>query len=91
MDQVDHLADALGQLPDVGPRECQDLLPNRNGKMLLEQPGPIDWPAAFLELNDIRYDGWYVYETAHDSTADCIEDTKKNNAFLQKHVRMPLG
>jgi sugar phosphate isomerase/epimerase len=61
----------------------------KNGKMLLEEPGPIDWPAALAELNDIQYDGWYIYETGHDSTADCIEDTKKNNAFLQKHVRMP--
>ena len=63
----------------------------KNGKMRLEEPGPIDWPAAFVELNDIRYDGWYIYETGHDSTADCIEDTKKNNLFLQKHVRMPIG
>jgi len=59
----------------------------KNGKMLLEEPGPIDWAAAFREFNDIQYDGWYVYETSHDNTADCIEDTKKNNAFVQKQVR----
>ncbi len=61
----------------------------KNEKMLLEEPGKIDWVAAFREFNDIQYDGWYIYETGHDSTADCIEDTKKNNAFLQKHVQMP--
>jgi sugar phosphate isomerase/epimerase len=60
----------------------------KNGKMLLEEPGMIDWVAAFREFNDIQYDGWYIYETGHDSTEDCIEDTKKNNAFLQKHVQM---
>ncbi len=62
----------------------------KNGSHLIEEPGPIDWAAAFAELNHIGYDGWYVYETAHESTADCIEDTKKNNSFLRKHVRMPL-
>jgi sugar phosphate isomerase/epimerase len=63
----------------------------KNGANLLEEPGPIDWAAAFREFNDIQYDGWYVYETAHDDTADCIEDTKKNNAFVQKHVHMAKG
>lgn len=61
----------------------------KNGKLLLEEPGPIDWAAAFREFNDIQYDGWYVYETSHDNTADCIEDTKKNSVFLRKHAHMP--
>lgn len=63
----------------------------KNGDMLLEEPGPIDWAAAFREFNDIGYDGWYVYETQHESTEDCIADTKKNNEFLRAHVRMPTG
>ena len=63
----------------------------KNERMLLEEPGKIDWVAAFREFNDIQYDGWYIYETGHDSTEDCIEDTKKNNAFLKKHVQMPAG
>jgi sugar phosphate isomerase/epimerase len=63
----------------------------KNGKALLEEPGPIDWPAAFRALNEIRYDGWYIYETGHDSTEDCCEDTKRNNSFLQKHVQMPIA
>lgn len=58
----------------------------KNGKDLIEEPGPIDWAAAFGALNDIQYQGWYIYETGHDSTEDCIEDTKKNNAFVKKHV-----
>ena len=61
----------------------------KNGTSLLEEPGPIDWAAAIGEFNEIQYDGWYVYESSHDSTADCIEDSKKNNRFLAKHVRVP--
>ena len=56
----------------------------KNGKMLLEEPGPIDWPAAFRAFREIDYDGWYVYESSHDSTEDCVEDTKKNNQFLRR-------
>jgi sugar phosphate isomerase/epimerase len=63
----------------------------KNGNSLIEQPGPIDWPAAFQQFNEIQYDGWYIYETAHESTADCIEDTKKNNSFLRSHILMPTG
>jgi sugar phosphate isomerase/epimerase len=61
----------------------------KNGDKLLEEPGPIDWAAAFAALNDIAYEGWYVYESSHGSTADCLADMKRNNAFLNAHVRMP--
>jgi len=61
----------------------------KNEKKLLEEPGMIDWIAAFREFNDIQYGGWYVYETGHDSTADCLKDTPKNNAFMRKHAKIP--
>jgi sugar phosphate isomerase/epimerase len=63
----------------------------KNGTQLLKEPGSIDWGAALAAFNDVQYDGWYIYESSHDSTEDCIEDTTKNNLFLQEHVRMPLG
>ncbi len=63
----------------------------KNGEALLEEPGPIDWPAAFRSFNEMEYDGWYVYETRHTSTKDCIEETIRNNAFLEKHVQMPVA
>lgn len=63
----------------------------KNGDKLIEEPGPIDWPAALRALGEIGYDGWYIYETAHESTADCIADTRRNNAFLQKHIQMPAA
>ncbi len=62
----------------------------KNGDKLIEQPGPIDWPAAFAAFNDIGYDGWFTYETSHKTTAACLADTARNNAFLAKHIRMPV-
>ncbi|NOX54200.1 MAG: TIM barrel protein [Planctomycetes bacterium] len=63
----------------------------KQGKRLLREPGLVDWVAAFQQFNAIGYDGWYIYETSHEDLTDCIEDTKKNNAFLKQHVRMPAG
>lgn len=59
----------------------------KNGNKLIEEPGPIDWPAAFRDFRQIGYQGWYVYETGHESTEDCIADTTKNNEFLKRHLQ----
>ncbi|MCL5282706.1 MAG: sugar phosphate isomerase/epimerase [Planctomycetes bacterium] len=60
----------------------------KNGKMLIAEPGPIDWPAAFRSFREIGYAGWYVYETAHDSTEACLQATKKNNEFLRRQIQL---
>jgi sugar phosphate isomerase/epimerase len=70
-------------------RICMAHVKNDTG--LLEEPGPIDWAAAIRQFNEIRYDGWYVYETSHASVEACIRDTKKNNEFLARHARMPAA
>jgi sugar phosphate isomerase/epimerase len=59
----------------------------KNGKQLIEEPGPIDWPAAFRAFRQIGYEGWYVYETGHENSENCVADTKKNNAFLTRHLQ----
>jgi len=61
----------------------------KNGNSLIEQPGPIDWPAAFAAFTEIGYEGWFTYETGHKSLADCLADTPRNNAFLAQHLRRP--
>jgi sugar phosphate isomerase/epimerase len=62
----------------------------KNGNKLIEQPGPIDWPAAFAAFNEIGYEGWFTYETGHKTLADCLADTARNNAFLSKQIHMPM-
>jgi L-ribulose-5-phosphate 3-epimerase len=59
----------------------------KNGDKLIEQPGPIDWAAAFSAFNEIGYDGWFTYETSHKNISACLADTARNNAFLTKHLR----
>jgi len=61
----------------------------KNADKLIEQPGPIDWPAAFAAFNEIGYEGWFTYETGHKTLADCLAETARNNAFLARHIHMP--
>ncbi len=63
----------------------------KNGGKPVESPDLFDWADAFREFSAIQYDGWFVYETAHGSIAECIEDTARNNDFMRKHVQMPKG
>src|SRR5262249_24077541 len=49
----------------------------KNGDKLIEEPGPIDWPAAFAAFNEIGYDGWFTYETGHKNLQACLADTAR--------------
>ena len=89
MDTYGHGAEAVPGAKLLG-RERICAVHVKNGDHLIEQPGPIDWPAAFTALNEIGYDGWFTYETQHQSVADCIADTTRNNVFLAKYLRMPV-
>jgi len=83
-----HGAEAVPGIKLLGKeRICQVHV--KNGRRLLAEPGPIDWAAAFQALNEIGYDGWFMYETTHSDFADCVADTRRNNEFLRRHVRMP--
>ena len=83
MDFYDHGDQAIPGIELLGKKRIC-MVHVKNGMDLLEEPGPIDWPAAFRAFRRIGYDGWYVYETGHTGTEDCVEDTKKNNLFLQR-------
>ncbi len=87
MDFYGHGKEAIPGIKLLGKdRIC--MMHVKNGKMLIEEPGPIDWPAAFRSFREIGYAGWYVYETSHDSVEDCIQDTKKNNEFLRRQIEL---
>lgn len=83
-----HGAEAISGVKLLG-RERIGAVHVKNGDQLIEQPGPINWPAAFAAFSEIGYDGWFVYETQHKDLADCIADTTRNNEFLARHIRMP--
>ena len=85
MDFYRHGPEAIPGIELLGKKRIA-MVHVKNGKDLIEQPGPIDWPAAFRTFRQIGYDGWYMYESSHANIEDCIEDTKKNNLFLQRQL-----
>lgn len=84
-----HGAEAVPGVKLLGRRICAVHVKNED--KLIEEPGPIDWPAAFAAFEETGYDGWFVYETQHPDFADCVADTARNNAYLSKHARMPVA
>jgi sugar phosphate isomerase/epimerase len=57
----------------------------KNEDRLLEQSGRVDWAAALKTLKATGYDGWLVFESSHSGPEQCIEATKKNIAFIERH------
>lgn len=58
----------------------------KNEERLIEEPGRVDWRAAFAALKRIGYDGWYVFESKHASRAQMIKATERNIAFIREQL-----
>ena len=56
---------------------------NRNP--LMEEPGLVDWSKAWPAIRKSRFEGWFAFETPHASPEACIEETKKNIAWVMKN------
>lgn len=90
MARFGHPAEAIPGIRLLGKdRICQVHV--KNGARLLEEPGLINWQSALKALNEIGYEGWYVFESDHTNEAQVVEATEKNIVFLRKHARMPFG
>lgn len=63
----------------------------KNQEKLIEEDGLIDWRAAFEALNEIEYDGWYVFESRHTDPKQLLRSTGRNIDFMRRHCRMPLA
>jgi len=85
-----HGAEAIPGIRLLGKdRICQVHV--KNAERLIAEPGLVDWQAALGALNEIGYEGWYVFESKHTDHAQVVDATVKNIAFLRKSCRMPLG
>lgn len=63
----------------------------KNGIKCIDEPGLVDWKVALQTLNEIGYEGWYVFESDHTHQAQVVEATGKNIEFLRRYCRMPQG
>ena len=61
----------------------------KNDERLIEEPGPVDWRAAFAAFNEIGYEGWYVFESRHSSREQLVASTTRNIEFLRELYSTP--
>ena len=52
---------------------------------LMETPGLVDWSKAWPAIRKSGYEGWFAFETAHATPEACIEETKKNVAWVMRN------
>jgi sugar phosphate isomerase/epimerase len=98
-DHMGHPGDGLKGLEVLGSSICQMHL--KNGTKLMEErhlmePHPqhleagramsIEWTKAFPIIKASGFDGWFAFETPHASPEACVEETKKNIAFVTKYL-----
>ena len=67
-----------------GARIVQMHLKN-NRNPLMEEPGLVDWSKAWPAIKKSGFEGWFAFETPHASPEACIEETKRNIAWVLRN------
>jgi L-ribulose-5-phosphate 3-epimerase len=98
-DHMGHPGDGMKGLEVLGSSICQMHL--KNGRKLMEdrhllemhpkhpeagRTMSIDWTKALPIIKASGFEGWFAFETPHASPEACVEDTKKNIAFVMKYL-----
>jgi len=98
-DHMGHPGDGIKGLEVLGSSICQMHL--KNGRKLMEErhlmevhpkhpeagrAWSIDWTKALPIIKASGFEGWFAFETPHASPEACVEETKKNIAFVMKYL-----
>jgi len=51
----------------------------------MEVPGLVDWSKAWPAIRKSGFEGWFAFETPHASPEACVEETKKNIAWVMRN------
>ena len=85
VDSMAHPTEGLKGIETLGDLICQQHL--KNGRIpLLEEPGLIDWTKGLPAIKASGYQGWLAFETPHDTPELCVEQTRRNLAFIQRFL-----
>jgi sugar phosphate isomerase/epimerase len=79
-----HNGEGLKGIEVLGAKIVQMHLKN-NRDPLMENPGLVDWSKAWPAIRKSGFEGWYAFETPHASPEACIEETKKNVAWVMRN------
>ncbi len=84
VDSMNHPGEGLKGIETLGDLICQQHL--KNGNKLMEEPGLIDWTKALPAVKASGYQGWMAFETPHATPEACVEQTRRNLAFVMKYL-----
>ena len=84
VDSMQHPTEGLKGIETLGDLICQQHL--KNGNKLMEEPGLIEWTKALPAIKASGYQGWLVFETPHASPEACVEQTRRNVAFVRRFL-----
>jgi len=98
-EHMGHPGDGIKGLEVLGSSICQMHL--KNGRKLMEdrhlldahpknpeagRTMSIDWTRALPIVKASGFEGWFAFETPHASPEACVEETRKNIAFVMKYL-----
>ncbi len=84
VDSMAHPNEGLKGIETLGDLICQQHL--KNGRVpLLSEPGLIDWTKGLPAIKNSGYEGWLAFETPHATPEKCVEETRKNIAFIRTY------
>jgi L-ribulose-5-phosphate 3-epimerase len=78
-----HNGEGIKGIETIGAKICQMHL--KNGNKLMEEPGLVDWSKAWPAIKKSGFEGWFAFETQHASPEACVEESKKNVAWVMKN------
>lgn len=84
VDSMMHPGEGLKGIETLGDLIIQQHL--KNGNKLMEEPGLIDWTKALPAVKASGYQGWMAFETPHATPEACVEQTRRNLAFVMKYL-----
>ena len=79
-----HNNEGIKGIEVIGSKIVQMHLKN-NREPLMEVPGLVDWSKAWPAIKKSGFEGWFAFETPHASPEACIEETKKNVAWVMQN------
>jgi sugar phosphate isomerase/epimerase len=85
VDSMNHPTEGIKGIETLGDLICQQHL--KNGRSaIMEEPGLIDWTKGLPAIKNSGYEGWLAFETPHETPELCVEQTRRNVAFVKKFL-----
>lgn len=80
-----HNGEGIKGIEVLGGAKIVQMHLKNNRDPLMENPGLVDWSKAWPAIRKSGFEGWFAFETPHASPEACVEETKKNVAWVMRN------